>query len=287
MTSHDVVAILRGLVGQKRIGHTGTLDPMATGVLPVCLGQATRIADHISGQGKTYIGGMVFGFQTDTLDITGDRIREGGRTRIPEDELLACFRSFTGIQDQRPPMYSAVKVKGKKLYELARKGLEIDRPSRKIHIRRLEILDFSPEEVRFLCSCSKGTYIRQLVDDIGKGLSTYATLTSLERTEVGPFHVRDAVSIMALKEGKQDWRDYLFPVDFGLADLVELCLSAEEAAKAVHGAPVVLSGAGRIDGLREEDFGQIRIYGPDGFIGIGGLADDGGLLKMLKVFNQE
>ena len=169
-TSHDVVAKLRGILKQKRIGHTGTLDPMAEGVLPVCIGNATRLCDMFTDAGKEYEAVLRLGETTDTQDVSGTVLTKADPeylAALTEENVRACMESFIGEYDQLPPMYSAIEVGGKKLYELAREGREIERKTRRVEIHKLTILSMELPRVRFLVNCSKGTYIRTLCNDIG------------------------------------------------------------------------------------------------------------------------
>lgn len=190
-TSHDVVAKLRGIVKQRKIGHTGTLDPDATGVLPVCLGNATKLCDMLTDKSKEYEACMLLGVTTDTKDMSGQIITKKQVT-CTEEEAREAVLSFVGGYDQIPPMYSALKVNGKKLYELARKGIEVERQPRRVEIPAIDIIECKLPEIRFRVSCSKGTYIRALCADIGDKLGCGAAMTSLVRTRVGVFYIEEA-----------------------------------------------------------------------------------------------
>ena len=190
-TSHDVVAKLRGIVKQKKIGHTGTLDPDATGVLPVCLGNATKLCDMLTDKSKEYEAFMQLGVTTDTQDMSG-KVLENKQVSCTQEEAREAVLSFIGEYDQIPPMYSAIKVNGKKLYELARNGIEIERKPRRVEISHIEILECSLPEIHFRVSCSKGTYIRALCADIGDKLGCGAAMKSLIRTRVGTFVIEEA-----------------------------------------------------------------------------------------------
>ena len=190
-TSHDVVAKLRGIVKQKKIGHTGTLDPDATGVLPVCLGNATKLCDMLTDKSKEYEACMLLGVTTDTQDMSG-KVLENKQVSCTQEEARGAVLSFIGEYDQIPPMYSAIKVNGKKLYELARNGIEIERKPRRVEISHIEILECSLPEIHFRVSCSKGTYIRALCADIGDKLGCGAAMKSLIRTRVGTFVIEEA-----------------------------------------------------------------------------------------------
>ena len=194
-TSHDVVAKLRGIVGQKKIGHTGTLDPDATGVLPVCLGKATKLCDLLTDKDKTYEAVMLLGMTTDTQDVTGRILEERSTETLTADKVREAIRSFIGDYDQIPPMYSALKVNGKKLYELAREGKVVERKARPVKILDIRIIEMDLPRVRMEVSCSKGTYIRTLCHDIGEQLGCGGCMESLIRTRVSAFQINDAKTL--------------------------------------------------------------------------------------------
>lgn len=198
-TSHDVVAKLRGILSQKKIGHTGTLDPDAVGVLPVCLGVGTKLCDMLTEADKEYIAGFCLGMTTDTQDMSGTVLTRKEANVTPEQVKEAVY-SFRGLYNQIPPMYSALKVNGKKLYELARAGREVERKARTVEIKEIEILQMQIPKVRIRVVCSKGTYIRTLCDDIGKKLGCGAVMESLERTRVGDFMIKDALLLSEVEQ---------------------------------------------------------------------------------------
>ena len=206
-TSHDVVAKMRGILKQKKIGHTGTLDPDAEGVLPVCLGNATKLCDLLTDKSKVYRARMRLGIETDTQDISGTVLNRYP-VEVTEEETEEAILSFLGSYEQIPPMYSALKVDGKKLYELAREGKTVERKAREVQIFSISIIQTELPEVEFIVECSKGTYIRTLCYDIGRKLGCGATMTKLCRTRVGSFRVEDAITLGELeslqKEGKTD-----------------------------------------------------------------------------------
>lgn len=204
-TSHDVVAKLRGICKQKKIGHTGTLDPQATGVLPVCLGSGTKLCDMLTDKEKEYIAELLLGVTTDTQDTTGEILEQKDVT-VEEDRVREAVMSFVGDYDQVPPMYSALKVNGKKLYELAREGKEVERQARRIHIREIEILSIELPVVKMRVVCSKGTYIRTLCADIGDKLSVGGTMKSLVRSRVGQFCLSDALTLEEIEKMRDDNR---------------------------------------------------------------------------------
>lgn len=198
-TSHDVVAKLRGISRQKKIGHTGTLDPDAVGVLPVCLGSATKVCDLLTDRTKEYIARLRLGLVTDTQDISGKVLKEQTVT-AERNEVLSVIRDFVGDQKQVPPMYSALKVNGKKLYELAREGKEVERKARDITIYEIEVLKEEHPEYEIRVVCSKGTYIRTLCHDIGERLGCGGVMTQLTRTAVGEFGIEDAYPLSKLEQ---------------------------------------------------------------------------------------
>ena len=201
MTSFDVVAIVRRVAKMKKVGHTGTLDPAASGVLPVCLGKATKIIDYIMENKKVYRVNLKLGMITDTYDLEGEVLREEDASHITKDEILNCINSFLGTIDQVPPMYSALKQNGVRLYELARQGIEVHREARKITIYSIENIKIeSNDNIQMDVCCSKGTYIRSLCYDIGEKLNVGATMTALERIQNGPFTKEEAINIEDLTE---------------------------------------------------------------------------------------
>ncbi|ELC8429989.1 tRNA pseudouridine(55) synthase TruB [Clostridium perfringens] len=201
MTSFDVVAMVRRVAKMKKVGHTGTLDPAASGVLPVCLGKATKIIDYIMENKKVYRVNLKLGMVTDTYDLEGEILREKDASHITKDEILNCINSFVGTIDQVPPMYSALKQNGVRLYELARQGIEVHREARKITIYSIENIKIeSNDNIQMDVCCSKGTYIRSLCYDIGEKLNVGATMTALERIQNGPFTKEEAINIEDLTE---------------------------------------------------------------------------------------
>ncbi|EHK2355947.1 tRNA pseudouridine(55) synthase TruB [Clostridium perfringens] len=201
MTSFDVVAMVRRVAKMKKVGHTGTLDPAASGVLPVCLGKATKIIDYIMENKKVYRVNLKLGMVTDTYDLEGEVLREEDASHITKDEILNCINSFVGTIDQVPPMYSALKQNGVRLYELARQGIEVHREARKITIYSIENIKIeSNDNIQMDVCCSKGTYIRSLCYDIGEKLNVGATMTALERIQNGPFTKEEAINIEDLTE---------------------------------------------------------------------------------------
>ncbi len=193
-TSHDVVARLRKILGQKKIGHTGTLDPDAEGVLPVCLGKATKMCDLLADQDKTYQAILLLGQSTDTQDVSGEVLKSAEVTSSIK-EVYEAVQAFQGEYAQIPPMYSALKVNGKKLYELAREGKTVERKARQVHIHEIKIHEIVLPRVSMTVSCSKGTYIRTLCHDIGEKLGCGGCMEQLLRTQVGPFYIEDSLKL--------------------------------------------------------------------------------------------
>jgi tRNA pseudouridine55 synthase len=219
MTSHDVVARVRRLTRQRRVGHAGTLDPAASGVLPVCLGQATRLVEYLSERGKCYRAAVVFGAVTDTYDAEGEVIRSAP-VQVTREALEAVIPAFLGRQMQLPPLYSAIKVAGQPLYKLARAGVEVQLQPRPIEIIRLEVVDWQLPVLTLDVECSKGTYIRSLAYDLGERLGCGAHLGGLIRLRSGPFTLDDSLTLEELEQALQDgsWTNYLFAPDEALLD---------------------------------------------------------------------
>ncbi len=232
-TSQDVTAKLRGVFKTRRIGHGGTLDPMATGVLPVFVGRATRGVEFFEHAEKTYEAVLQLGITTDTEDITG-RILEEKPVSVTEADVLAILPQFRGEISQIPPMYSAIKVNGKKLYELARKGKEIERESRKITIFELEMLEFLGDKVRLRIRCSKGTYIRTLCKDIGDALGCGGCMANLRRVAAGEYTAEDAVDLFALIEDADPGR-FLRGVDTLFAQYPAVVLTEKQTLRCRNG----------------------------------------------------
>lgn len=200
MTSHDVVARVRRIFKMKRVGHSGTLDPLATGVLVILLGKSTKLFGKFETFDKAYKATMIFGQKTTTADIQGKIIEQLPFVHLTQEQILATLKEFVGDTLQIPPMVSAVKVNGQRLYELARKGIEVVREPRKIRIDKLDLLDFNMPKVKFYLECSKGTYVRKLAEDIAEKLGTVACIAQIQRTKVGPFTIDQAVDLEDLSE---------------------------------------------------------------------------------------
>lgn len=236
-TSHDVVAVLRKVVGQKKIGHTGTLDPDATGVLPVCLGRATKVCELLTDHDKTYEALLLLGKTTDTQDISGEVLEEKDPAHLTEEEVRSCIESFIGAYDQVPPMYSALKVNGKKLYELAREGKTVERKSRRVQIHGIRILEMNLPHVRMEVDCSKGTYIRTLCHDIGEKLQVGGCMEELERTKVGRFLKEDAVTLDEVRQKMEqgEGAELFTPLDQIFAELPAVTVTDAKAWMSYNG----------------------------------------------------
>lgn len=280
-TSHDVVAKLRGILRTRKIGHGGTLDPMATGVLPIFVGGATKAADYAAAQDKTYEAGFTLGFSTDTQDTTGT-VTAQSEKRVTEDEVRAALNTFLGAQKQVPPMYSAIKIDGQKLYDLARKGKEVERPARDITILDIALLNFDPDTQKgsFRVTCSKGTYVRTIVHDLGEKLGTHAAMHALTRTRAGVYDLSEAVTFDQIERARDDGTlESLFrPTDSLFVDYSAVTLNAEGRDRALRGAVVFPRQA---EGLAALAPGTLcRVYAPDGqflMLGRADTLDKGGI----------
>lgn len=283
-TSHDVVAKLRGICGQKKIGHTGTLDPAATGVLPVCLGSGTKLCDMLTDRDKEYVAELLLGVETDTQDTTGSVLRESPVTVTEEEVSRACL-SFLGDYDQIPPMYSALKVDGKKLYELARAGKEVERKARRVRILELEILEMRLPVVKLRVVCSKGTYIRTLCSDIGQKLGCGGAMQSLQRTKAGRFRLEDALTLGELQQLKDsgELERVVQPVDSLFEETPALHVTAEAARLLENGN--ALFPAQFAETVTPEPERWVRVYRPDGrFAGIYAYEEQKRWYRPVKMF---
>lgn len=282
-TSFDVIAKMRGILKMKRLGHAGTLDPMATGVLPVFAGRATKACDILPDHDKTYEAGFRFGITTDTQDVTGTVTKERP-AKVTAEQLEKVLESFRGDIMQVPPMYSAVSVGGKRLYELARKGIEVEREPRAVTIYRLDILSFNEKEQGGILtvSCSKGTYIRTLINDIGEALGCGGAMTSLVRTAACGFSLADCVSLEQLQEAAnsgEGFKKFIKPIENVFADLPSVRLSPAQERMYRNGVKLDLNRV-RIEANAE----RATVYGESGFIGTA-LADrKNGVLRVEKTF---
>jgi tRNA pseudouridine55 synthase len=273
LTSHDVVARVRRLTGMKRVGHAGTLDPFATGVLVVAVGRATRLLQYVQDTEKGYHATIVLGVETDSCDVDGAVIRRMPLDEWPSQAIVeACLATFVGTLDQVPPVYSAIKIGGQKLYELARAGKPIEVPSRRVWIGGIELLRYDPPELTIGVWCGKGTYVRSLARDIGQALGTTAYCGALCRTNVGRFCLADCWSLDELAEiDVQDrWPEIALAPDAAVDTISAVILGEGDSASWYHGRSVQLSGA-----VLEPDT-MLRVYAASGaFAGIGEASADG------------
>lgn len=285
-TSQDVVAKLRGRLHIRRVGHTGTLDPMATGVLPVCFGKATRIIEYYDDDFKTYEAEMKLGMVTDTLDITGT-VLETKPVDVSEEDVIQTIDSFRGWITQIPPKYSALKVNGKPLYKYAREGVEVEIKSRKIYVADIQAMEVNLGENRILfrVTCSKGTYIRTICDDIGKKLGCGGTMTALQRTQSGCFRVEDARTLPEiLKMTDEELERCVVPMDETLVHLGRIELKSMESVPFYYNGREIDTGYVNVlaspavpealqEGSRLGD--KYRVYDPEGkFLGISSLREN-------------
>lgn len=243
MTSHDVVDAVRKILGVRRVGHTGTLDPQATGVLPLCVGRATRIAQYLTQADKEYVMTLCLGVTTDTLDAAG---KETGRVediRVRREDLLAILPRFVGEIQQVPPIFSAKKYRGERLYRLARRGEKVERPPVAVRVHALELLEFAPPFVRLRAICSKGTYARSLSDDIGQALGCGGHLYALTRTRSGRFSLDGILSLEELEVRVREGRlgEVLIPIADALAHLPAVRVAPEAGRLILHGGAVAAS----------------------------------------------
>jgi len=284
MTSHDAVAIVRRIYKTKKVGHTGTLDPMARGVLPILVGNAVKASEYVMEGDKRYIARMRFGISTDTLDITGAVLSESC-VRPSYEELSERLESFTGPSMQIPPMYSAIKKDGKKLYELAREGIEIELEPRPIEIFSLKLLSFDGEEAELDITCSKGTYIRSLVRDIALSCGTVGTMTALERVSSHGFLKENAVTVERLKEAaEEELISFIMPVETVFSESQRVHLSPFYTRLAKNGAEIYVKKA-RLNVSPSDK--KILMYGDDGvFFALGELREfeEGMAVKPVKLF---
>ncbi|MDI6618254.1 MAG: tRNA pseudouridine(55) synthase TruB [Clostridiales bacterium] len=283
MTSQDVVSYVKKILNVKKAGHTGTLDPGAAGVLPVCIGKATRISEYLMNDKKTYRTEMSIGFKSNTLDKYGD-IEKVPYSPEDKDKIYDAFNNFRGKIEQIPPMFSAVKVKGKKLYELARSGITIDRAPRSIFIYSIDIINVEGNNILFDVTCSKGTYIRTLCSDIGKLLSSDAIMTFLLRCRTGPFTLDNSVTLFELEQyvHENNVEAVLFPVESALPDCSRVYIDDALFCKVKNGVGFHINEALRYEKRKREDI--ILIFNRCNKFAAVGAIDAEGHVKVKKVF---
>ncbi len=272
MTSHDVVSFIRKTYSIKKVGHAGTLDPAAAGVLPIYIGSATRLIEYLSVCDKTYRVELTFGYQTDTGDDTGSVINRTSFTMPSAAQINNALSSFLGLSTQIPPMYSAIKIAGKKLYEYARRGLEIERQPRGIYISAINLLKINSDSILFDVSCSKGTYIRTLCADLGEKLAIPSVMSFLIRTQVGSFKLADSYTLEEIACNKDMC---IIPPDHTISHIPHLVLSPNHSTAFINGQRIAYDNTGN---------DLYRIYDTNGiFLGIATTNKHLGYLNPLKV----
>ena len=287
-TSHDCVAIVRRVSGVKKTGHTGTLDPMATGVLPVCIGKATRVIQYMDEDTKEYICTMRLGIRTDTLDVWGTILEEKPPVSVSKEEAAQVLKGFEGRILQTPPKYSAIKVNGKKLYEYARAGKEVEIKPREVFIHKIDVLDVTCDTISFKMCCGKGTYVRSVCDDAGKILGCGAAMSSLVRSRSGMFCIEDAVDIRDVKEMTSEKLKKLLTRMDEAVGFRKVYVSGKAAEDLADGKrpqadkSIVASARGSSSADQPAENEKLRIYHNDGFIGICRYED--GLIIPEKIF---
>ena len=276
-TSHQVVTLIRRGTGIRKVGHAGTLDPRASGVLILCLGSATRLSEYLSTSSKQYEAVVRFGSATRTYDAEGDVIYETGESPTKR-EIMKYLPEFTGEIQQVPPPYSAIKVKGKKAYELARDGKDVELESRSVNISKLEIASYRPPDLSLRIECSAGTYIRSLAHDLGQRMGTGAYLAGLRRTKAGPFKIEDATPLAMLEVGfiAENWEQYVIPAAEALPDFPIIAVNGESLKKLRNGH--------RIEAEPGSE-GLARALDPEGeLVAVLEAVEDGTLWHPVKVF---
>ena len=281
ITSHQAVTGVKRLLGVKKAGHTGTLDPAATGVLLICLNEATKVSRFLLDMDKRYRARVKLGERTDTYDAQGTVIEQNDASALTEKDVVTAIKMFEGSITQKPPMYSAVKVKGRKLYELARKGVEIERRERRVNIYELRVSGFDLPYFDLEVSCSKGTYIRTLCDDIGSVLGTGAVLYSLERSAIGPFEIKNSASPEELGGGDffESKKKSFCSIDEALSDFREVVLDEADYRGAMRGVQI------ETNKIKDLPVGSVvKLKGPLGdLFGIGLVDSD--LIRIERILN--
>ncbi len=281
ISSSKCVSLVKKALDTRKVGHTGTLDLEAGGVLPIVIGKATRVSDFLMDEDKEYITEAIFGKRTDTLDYDGKVVDTSDKTFTRED-LEEAIKDFIGKITQIPPMYSALKVNGQKLYDLARKGIEVERKKRQVNIYSFEIIDFDFPKATFKITCSKGTYIRTLIDDLGEKLGSFAYVNSLTRSKVGDFYIEDAIDSKDLLDmNLEEVLEKLEPVDYALKSYPDIVLDKSYLKQATNGMTM------HVDQMDLDKL--FRVYVEDDFIGLGRAhkSNNKYFLKMEKVFYEK
>ncbi len=289
-TSFSIVAMVKRLSRERRVGHAGTLDPEATGVLPVCLGQGTRVVEFLVDASKTYRAQIELGVATDTYDASGKITQRGDISGISQKQLESALASFCGLIQQTPPMYSAVKYHGKPLYKWARAGITVERKSRPTKIYHLELTDWQPPVVTIEVVCGKGTYIRSLAHDLGQVLGCGANLKSLIRLRCGLFDVKDAISVSQLEDAFRCgyWQHFVYPIDIVLSHWTAVVVNDDATQAIRNGQPLTLEEANSVDEYslaRSPSDNHCRVYTTDGcFLGVMRFNPETGQWQPEKVF---
>lgn len=286
-TSFDVVAVMRRLCGEKKIGHTGTLDPMATGVLPLLLGKATRAASLLEDTDKEYAAGFALGYSTDTQDSTGKKQQESGK-KGTKQQIEAVLPYFRGNISQLPPMYSAVQINGQRLYDLARQGIEVEREKRPVTVYRLELTEFdeNTQSGGLLVRCSKGTYIRTLCADIGEKMGTFGVMTSLRRTSAAGFTLTEAITLDEARalSAQGGLQEKLLPVESLFLRSPAVRVTGAQANRFQNGGGLCLDRTSILPRDRENG-ATFRVLSPDGaFLGLGNVNTEKAELCVLRLF---
>jgi len=275
ITSFDVIRKLKKILKTKKIGHTGTLDPLATGLMLICIGKATKLASDLEAKAKVYIANFDIGYATDTYDIEGKKIVEN-IIDVSKEDLEQSIKKFIGNIKQVPPMYSAIKIDGNKLYHLARKGIEVERPERDVTIEYINLLDFKDNKAKIETKVSKGCYIRSLIFDIGQDLGTYATMTALQRKQVGDYSLEESYSLEQIEE-------MVLNNDFKFLKTVEEIFSYDKYSLQTEKELTLYKNGNTIKIKENLENKKYRIYFQDEFIGLANV-ENNNLLKGYKYY---
>ncbi|WP_335984540.1 tRNA pseudouridine(55) synthase TruB [Fusobacterium polymorphum] len=275
ITSFDVIRKLKKILKTKKIGHTGTLDPLATGLMLICIGKATKLASDLEAKAKVYIANFDIGYATDTYDIKGKKIVEN-IINVSKEDLEQSIKKFIGNIKQVPPMYSAIKIDGNKLYHLARKGIEVERPERDVTIEYINLLDFKDNKAKIETKVSKGCYIRSLIFDIGQDLGTYATMTALQRKQVGDYSLEESYSLEQIEE-------MVLNNDFKFLKTVEEIFSYDKYSLQTEKELTLYKNGNTIKIKENLENKKYRIYFQDEFIGLANV-ENNNLLKGYKYY---
>ncbi|WP_339001007.1 tRNA pseudouridine(55) synthase TruB [Fusobacterium animalis] len=275
ITSFDVIRKLKKILNTKKIGHTGTLDPLATGVMLVCVGKATKLASDLEAKDKIYIADFDIGYATDTYDIEGKKIAEN-IIEVSKENLKQSIKKFIGNIKQIPPMYSAIKIDGNKLYHLARKGIEVERPKRDVTIEYINLLDFKDNKVKIETKVSKGCYIRSLIYDIGQDLGTYATMTALQRKQVGDYSLENSYSLEQIEK-------MIFNNDFNFLKTIEEIFSYDKYSLQTEKEFILYKNGNTVKIKENLENKRYRIYFQNEFVGLANI-ENNNLLKGYKYY---